>query len=501
MADEQLMDMNTDLNLAEDMALRCSRENDTLAAYREKGDILLDEFLDLQSEKASHNRSIKPIREPDDFFDEIINISSKRLGEQHLSDIREALNTKIISTADHHGAMFCAQSFQGDILYYHLLRKSGFNKKAFPVLTGGQVELGSGTYARGICVYAKDEKELMPFFRKLDQNVMAMNARAINQDMIDKFRKRYLEMSENNNVVPDSLHKALTEILDKVYENEKVLNAPDYATQTTIIGEELFSLMHVLDGAFPVYIEAEEVARGLLVKELKEDDSILSRILSDKGIIKKLQEITTKDGLPLAAQLFGTCDEKGRKVFLKLDENGVLSGKSMSETVISFDASRESLISLLLEKKIFTGLFTAAVLFAFERGITWYGGMFQATYLPEWKKCFAKLLKECGYTKEAENVNSYDCSGYISGPMFALSNKDDCSYLAGPVEMVMSDAELQKMTRIIESTRLNDSHIIGLFEMYLDFVPKKDRPPHWYKNLAKEMNKKYTENIINGCIS
>ena len=73
---------------------------------------------------------------------------------------------------------------------------------------------------------------------------------------------------------------------------------------------------------------------------------------------------------------------------------------------VCYRVSPEAITELIEKEEIYPGLLTAAILLSFERGITWMGGMFQASYLPAWQRCFVRLLKEMKLEKEAELIGA-----------------------------------------------------------------------------------------------
>ena len=469
-----------------EMAVHCSYRNKAVEKCRENGDITLMQYLDMQAEKVLSNNRLGALRSRDDFLARVKEITCERLGEKYASDIEKALEIGALSTADHHGSVYCSQSFQGDILYSVLMRKLGFTGSVLPIVTGGQVELGNVTYSRGICRYSsKDKKELLPFFRELDQDKMAINAQPIDSGMLAKFKKRFDD-------------RTLDDICKVIYEDEKVQSKASFAEQTTVIGAELFK--HIFKDekvTIPAYLEVEELIRPILIKELSEENSILKKLLSDKNSLRKLNEITTSDGLSLAAQLFACSDEKGRKIFLHIDEDNRLVGSSMDGAEVSFLADHASLIELSDKRVIFPGLLMAAFLLVFERGFTWFGGMFQASYLSEWKNAVCELLCNTGFKDEADVIRRKDCSGYISGPMFALYRGDEFATTAGPVEMWDYNGGFDKIESLIMNTTLWDSHLIGLSEMYPDLFSKSERTEGWYGIIAEGVFQSFTENYIN----
>ena len=96
---------------------------------------------------------------------------------------------------------------------------------------------------------------------------------------------------------------------------------------------------------------------------------------------------------------------------MTLTEDGSLTGTDWEGKKIILDGSISSLCAMLEHREILTSFFALAILLAFERGLTWMGGMFQAVYLREWQKCFVQVLNELDMNDEAERIKLYDCSG------------------------------------------------------------------------------------------
>lgn len=472
---------------------KCSRLNSTVASCEAIGEISLDDFLDIQAEKVFQNKGLTPIKSPEDFYQRVYLLTEQRLGKAAAKEAYEAAACGAMCTADHHGALYNAQAFQGDILFSLLLKKLGLKGKYIPIASGGQIELGNVCFARGISIYTSNEgKQCLPLFRAIDHNQMAFMAKAVDMEMICRFRENFI-----NGQNDPEIERALDEILSSIYEREDVLGACDFAWQTTVIGDYLTHKIFGNKGTRHVYLEVEELVRPLLIAELKDKDSILFRILSSEENVKKLTEKNTEKGIPLASMLFSTSDGKGRKIFLTLCEDGKLWGRGKDNVEVCYNADIDTICGLLEDKTIFPALFTVAVILAFERGITWMGGMFQATYLSGWQRTFSEYLTDIGLSKEAGVIRSYDCSGYTSGPMFALYGKNDSAMAAGPVEMWMADIDFPRIEELVKRTTLWDSHRIGLQEMYPDLVDKKDRDVDWCKVVTKELFKEFSENIIN----
>lgn len=475
-----------------ELADLCAGRNAMVRACRESGDMTLDAFLALQAEKVRRNRRIPPLLDPSDLILAASDLAGRRLGPAFAEGVREALGFGVLCTADHHGGIYCAQTFQGDLFYAALLRKLGYTGRTVPILGAAQVELSSSTFARGICIATDPEEvQLLPLFRRKYRNRMTSQVPPVDRDMIGEFRKSL------RTVMRPEMRSALEELIGTVYESDAVLAAESFSAQTTVIGaglsEHLFS---DADTPLLTYLEAEELALPLLLRELREGTSLFARLLGNAQLRKALCTVRTEEGIPLAGHLFGCADEKGRKVFLLLGEDGTLTGTTLEGESLCFPADCDSLIGLLESRTLFPGLYALALLLAFERGFTWMGGMFQSLYLPQWQRLTVRLLESLGLSDEADRIRPYDGSGYLCGPMYALFAGDGFAAPAGPAEMWMMRPSFRTVCDQMARTSLWDAHLIGLSEMLPDLTSRDERPDGWYRSVAEELYPIFPENFL-----
>lgn len=472
----------------------CALENRTVRRCLENGDITLDAFLDIQAGKVQANCGVKPLRSPDDVKNRAAWMTEALTGRDAAGEVADALTKNAVCTADHHGAIFCAQSFQGDILYSLLLRKLGYGGKHVPVFCASQVELENNAYARGICVHNDPrEKRFMPIFPAKYSVTLASHADPVDEEMTGRFRKRFIDAPDpRDNKDAAHLQKALDVILRCSYESGEAKKCDRFADQVTVAGVAISGhLFAGDDGPVFVYLENEEVIKPALYEELKDESSIISRILYDDKTRSLFVNMKAEDGVSFGGLLFRSADEKGRKILLTLTGNGKLTGTDWRREQVVYDTEPDTLIGLMEERKIIPGTFICALISFFERGITWFGGMFQSGYLPVWQKELAGFLRRAGMTKEADVTEAYDCSGYISGPMFDIYRGRDFSTVAGPVEYVLKRRAYGKLAGDMRRITLMDAHRIGLSEMYFDLVARDMREDNWYEIIARELGNLY----------
>lgn len=478
-----------------EMSLRCAERNETVEECRTLGNITLDEFLQLQADKVIKNSKLSPLVSPDDFYGSTAEYVEKRLGREAGREADEAVRCGVISTSDHHGSLFCAQTFQGDLLFGELLRKLGYTGRHVTIHGGSQVELGNVTYARGFCTYTSAaEKHQVPLFPSKDRQRLSSHTKAVTPEMIELLFS-HLDESDEPEFVKDSIGSICT----KLWADTGIPESGRYADQTVTAGAKLSSLLFS-GGDWPIltYIELEELAAEIIKKELRDSNSLLSHLIFDPKNRAYMQSAAAGGGVSSAGLLFRNVDERGRKSLLTLTENGELTGRGWHGEELKYSANADSLCSLLDERHIFPGLFVIALVLAFERGITWMGGMFQSCYLPEWQNGLVKLLIECGYKSEAGNFSLYDCSGYICGPMFAQYEGEKFTTVAGPLEFYMNKPNWDKLRDMMLGTGLWDAHQIGLTEMYFDLFGPVEREEDWYRKITTELYGRFPNALPKG---
>ena len=122
-----------------ELAAQCAELNATVRECRKAGDLSLGEFIDLQADKVRANSRIRQLKEPDDFYRITAGYLKERLGDEAARETDEADRLGVINTADHHGALFCAQTFQGDLIFGELLSRLGYAGRHVPIHAGSQV--------------------------------------------------------------------------------------------------------------------------------------------------------------------------------------------------------------------------------------------------------------------------------------------------------------------------------------------------------------------------
>ena len=183
---------------------------------------------------------------------------------------------------------------------------------------------------------------------------------------------------------------------------------------------------------------------------------------------------------------------------LEFGKDRVLRGTTMAGETVILPAGPKELAGLVEREEVLAAAYTMAVLLCFARGYTWVGGYFQGDYLPEWQQLtidsLSKIEEYCGW---AEQISQLECSGYLSGPLFALIRSRDGGLApAGPLEIIrrggLTDHRLEEL---MDATVL-EAHVMGLSGSYPDLVRSELRQPQWRSLLCNQLNQSYERFIL-----
>ena len=149
------------------------------------------------------------------------------------------------------------------------------------------------------------------------------------------------------------------------------------------------------------------------------------------------------------------------------------------------------------EERILPSGFLIAAMLCWARGYAWLGGCFQGEYLTCWQRGTAAALAAAGHEEAAAGVLRCDCTGYISGPVFALCRTDDdLANPAGTVELIQAGGLTRTAFEKGLSATVQQGHEMGLLEFYGDLVPPAERMEGWSRKIARAAAEEYMEYIL-----
>ncbi|MEL7655097.1 MAG: hypothetical protein AAGU75_04210 [Bacillota bacterium] len=460
------------------------------SAIKESGNVPLKEYV-----KRFKPYQGKPIQSADDFLMISKEYNEALLGEKIAEELDQVLRFPLLNTANHHGVDFFPPSVQGNLLFWQALKENGIQTKYLPICSFGIVSLSNSSYARGITSYSVCDKHLrIPIFPKSIENKMVRYVPAFTEEQIKRtiFRLntefRELKASEE-----------IRQTLEKYYLNETVLNQKYYGDQAVFINLMLSKDMYP-DGDLPqiVYMEMEQIINQLLIKDLKDENSMIYRILYDNRILNGIRRQMEEGNTSMSTMFFWGTDSAGRRFVLDFCPDGYMRGKTLAGEIVTLPAGSKDIESLIEQERIVPSGYTMAVLLSFARGYTWLGGYFQGDYLPEWQKGTAlafSMIDE--YRDWAESIMNYDCSGYISGPVYALNQTEEGLLVpAGPLEIIHSGGINQKRLDYLLEATVTESHIMGLYNSYSELIPPALRRDNWSHSIGEWLSDSYTNYLI-----
>ncbi len=437
----------------------------------------------------------RPLQSADDFLIFSKEYNKALLGEEVACELNKVLRFPLLNTANHHGVDYFPPSVQGNLLFWQTLKENGIKTKYLPICSFGIVSLSNSSYARGITSYANCRRLFrIPIFPKSIENKMVRYVPAFTEEQIKRTIFR-LEKEFYNVAASKDIKRAL----EQYYLDPHVLEQEYYGDQAVLINQMLSRDMYP-EGDIPqiVYMEMEQIINRLLLKDLKNENSVIYRILYDKRILNEIRRQSKEDSCFMSTMFFWGKDSAGRRYGLDFCEDGFMRGTPLSGEAVELSASADDLSELIEQERIVPSGYTMAVLLSFARGYTWLGGYFQGDYLSEWQRGTAAAFAKTGeYGRWAEHILQYDCTGYISGPVFAMSRTDDGLVApAGPLEIIRNGGiNLAAFNRMLNAT-VKDSHMMGLYSSYPDLVPNAERVNGWSCRIGQNLLCSYTDYCI-----
>lgn len=434
--------------------------------------------------KAIRPSGASPLQPREDFINLQEIYIRDRLGQDAADGVTRAMQCPLMNTANHHGIDFFAQSVQGNMLYWECLQANGVEADYLPIHAFSMVPLGNSSYARGLLVYGDtDRLRTLPVYpEKIKSRLVSQTASFNRQQVLNLIGKIKKDSS-----LPSP--GTILEILEKVYLHPAVLGAERYADQVVYANQMLNRLMFP-GSRFPtvITIETDRIAARLLIQDLRNPLSLICKILYNRRVLQKLFLLSERESAYVDTCFFLGIDDAGRGYRLQTGPDLVMRGRTIAGQGMEFSAAEPShLIDLLERDRITPSAFTVAVLLVFARAFTWLGGCFQGNYLPAWQQALASALEEDEENRAwAEAIREQACRGYISGPVYALDRIGEQELCcAGPVEIIKNGGiEYERLQELLEID-LQAAHEAGLFNMYPDFMSRKDFS--WWPVLAREL--------------
>ena len=462
--------------------------DDLLTAVREKSrviDTVLTQYGNLtlgKYVKLFRPKPVTAIQPADDFLQYALEYNEAQLGTEVALELDKVLRFPMLNTANHHGVDYFPPSVQGNLLFWKALTENGVRSRYLPVCSFGIVTISNSSYARGLTSNERSEGLIrVPIYPEDARNKMVRYVPAFTREQILRSIHR-----SRKNLAEGAAKEDLLRALETYYLNQQVLSLDRYGDQAVLLNR-LISRDMFPHSDIPeiVYMEMENIFKRLLLRDIESIDSLLYRMLYDPRLEEKIM-------------FFWGVDPFHRRYMLEFGRDRILRGTTMAGEEMVLPAGPENLRALVEEEKIIPSGYTMAVLLSFARGYTWLGGYFQGDYLPEWQKLtIQSLIRVEEYRDWADQIGQLDCSGYISGPLFALIRSTNGGLApAGPLEIIRSGGLTEARLDQLLGATMTESHVMGLSGSYPDLVRADLRIEGWRSLLREQLPGAYERYII-----
>ena len=471
----------------------CRKRNATIDGMMAREELTLDSWIEEERAKLDHNMSIPVIEKRDDLIALCGAYIEKYVSKEAAQNVTDVMEYGILYTANHLGGLYSAQSFQGDLCYTHLLKKLDPDVPCVPMVSFGLVPLNSSTFARGLIAYGKtSEAEHFPIFPKAPTNAAASLTESYTADMVRRTRDKAI-----NEAASFLVRKQLRGLMNDLYLRKDILAKKRFAEQVLLLGEGLYERLFSMTLQRGYYhMEAEALFAKLFLIDFGKKDGLLGTILSDPSVRQIFNETTDAEDRAFSGLLFRGCGTDKRCFSLNLDVDGFLRGQDVSGKAVELRADFSTLSDALKQERILPHVYLSWLMSGFLRGFTWYGGVLQSQYLQDWQRRTCEMLTNAGFSDEAKKRQAYDCSGYLSGPVYLLFNTGDGATNAGPLECMVKMPTPERLERCFLQTTLKEAHEMGMFEFYNDLTLPHEKEEGWYGTISAYCKKYYEAHTL-----
>lgn len=412
----------------------------------------------------------------------------------------DLLRHPVALTANHHGVDYFAQSVQGSLLF-GLAKQKVPGVRTIPVFSCGNVPLDNLTYPRGALLYASDTQanwpQRIPFFSNKLRRQPVARVKGLDRPVLQQAVKqvgRLLEVGRQTASL-----ESLLALLETEYMAEDVLSLPSYSTQSVILNKRIWSRMFCPSAMMPelITIELEALAEGLLLKDLSNNDSLVSVLFAASMISDVYRQLDGIGGCWNMQQLeqrwldrrqperlktsgcgtfcFWGVDERQRRIPLMLAfvaGVSVLQGCDDNGNEYHFHINSKALIQAIEAGRLLPSVFGCFLVIALARGVTCLGGYYQAEYLPQMQAAVIAVLRQHDRFDIASVLAECCTDGYLSGMQAVMVEQHDRLLPAGVLEILASGEMTSAELGFIRTISLRDAHYASLAETAADLMPQ-----------------------------
>lgn len=319
----------------------------------------------------------------------------------------------IISAADHHGLLNYKLLYNSNLVYSALIKN--IKQKYLVVLATGDISLNNDSFPRGF------------FFKGQKVNFFSKKESTIPVHLIDRIVGTHKTfgiecfMLNLNSLDYTEEEKKFLEYLffNSIDVKGSIQRYSKFSDQISYLNYHLWKLLFHKDirGFIPdmVYIQSNYLINCIFKEEIKQQNSIISKILFDKEVIalflKNFNGITSCWDDNSGTHFFWGISEK-KKIFpLRYDSESHKLVAANYELELNVDV----IIDALDKNEIRLSNYFYYLTTTFLGGYTALGGFNQIEYLPQMQKAHVKTLREIGMHDLADQFASRVTDGLICG--------------------------------------------------------------------------------------
>ncbi|MDD2966349.1 MAG: ATP-binding protein [Desulfovibrionaceae bacterium] len=354
-----------------------------------------------------------------------------------------------------------------------------------PVLSCGGVSLQSQAYPRGLQSFRGDKPMRFPLFGSAWQNKVELNTPALTAQNLHDCAARW------GATLPYE-QRALEALLAQLLE-------PDSLKQTRFGDQITRANAWLCRQRFPdtqplvVYLELEEIARQLLVRDLARPTSLIYRILFmptvRRAVLHGLADVRgcwskqTAAGAACSRThstgtvFFWAIDAKGRRCAMQLEEGRTAA---LLCPAMRLPFTPEALIQALQERRIYPGLFIAYMSLVYEHGLRCHGGIFLVHYLHTMLHCVHSV-----FTEHNEPLPPLPEPTALAAFALTVQTATEQGLApSGALEMLAAGGLCHAQVQTMANTKLEDILPLSLASWALEYCPAA-RSTAWGQELQK----------------
>lgn len=404
---------------------------------------------------------------------------------------RELENRFAALTANHHGMDFHAEFLQGNFIF------ALASRYAVPVFSWGGVPCSNAAFTRGV-LFAPRSADTAAMYRF---SLLPNTYRRVFVSAGKPYEKTCINAglrAAEKSLLTEKERQVLKAVLSEIYLDARVLARPALHEQMSVANYLLWQKLFSPKMQMPplVCLELQQLARELLIKDLRDPYSLCSLILTEPFLTAAVFAglngargcwTHTREGMERGTFLFWAVDERkyGNRLIYDPQEHSLHNQDNPGQR---FSLNAEAICSALREGKILPSLYLSYMLLSAVRGLACAGGVFQCAYLPFMAKKTAEALRHCGENALADRLGvlSPFCTGAL--PLrtrfpFDTDGKDaNCG--AGAMEILQAGGITPDIWVKLGSVPLKEAFYCAADYQYEDLIPEQERAENWQELLA-----------------